>query len=469
MPIDAQVSFEGSEHNWKDPLFVKAWKESRRESLRSKYEQERANRIFDGGAGAELTPEQWHQAYSPDVDAEFERLGEVLHRRQPIHHHNRQKLRAEIAAHVVPTMISETRAGEIVFTQTVLDAAEAGQLAHPEQLRQAARMYQLGLKKKANRHLLCQVLGGVVSCKENDRHVFFREFDCHSRYCPVCGPQAARELFFTKKRELFSAAFDFMRCGAAECAECSEAYHNGEIPHRRGRRHKVLAILDFTVVNVGKSSPAHVQWLNRCIRRTIRNLARRNNWKREDYGYVWFDEYGDKNTNVHAHGIWCGPFIPKKDLRRMWARVTGKSKEFRGGLVVKIRHAESLSYAVWHACKYPTKFQGESTAEWRAQLEYFFDDVRRVHAMGFFYNVKLPKEKKEASRCPECGGELSMVQKYDPVLYLRCQRKLESVKQVRRRVGMAVARGDRSPPGVTAISVPREKTTWTEPAGENHE
>jgi hypothetical protein len=77
--------------------------------------------------------------------------------------------------------------------------------------------------------------------------------------------------------------------------------------------------------------------------------------------------------------------------------------------------------------------------------------------MGFFYNVKLPKEKKEASRCPECGGELSMVQKYDPVLYLRCQRKLESVKQVRRRVGMAVARGDRSPPGVTAISVPREK------------
>lgn len=63
-----------------------------------------------------------------------------------------------------------------------------------------------------------------------------------------------------------------------------------------------------------------------------------------------------------------------------------------------------------HALKYPSKFFGAVPAR-LVDLEVAFDGVRRVHALGVFYNPKIEREPgeegpREVGHCPICGDLL---------------------------------------------------------------
>ncbi len=148
-----------------------------------------------------------------------------------------------------------------------------------------------------------------------------------------------------------------------------------------------------------------VRKFNQDIRRFFRAVERRFGISRKDYGALWCDEFGSGNTNLHAHGLYCGPRLPQtkmgKELSCLWSEIRGERS------FVSIKNAGSFEAALSHVLKYPSKFWNASPAR-LVDLELAFDHVRRVHAVASFYNPKIEREpgedsSAEASHCPICG------------------------------------------------------------------
>jgi hypothetical protein len=141
--------------------------------------------------------------------------------------------------------------------------------------------------------------------------------------------------------------------------------------------------------------------------------------KRADYGLVYCDEFGGaENTNLHAHGSYVGPVIP-----RQWFRKGGKLSElwrkacegttFEGSFVIFMK-ATRFELAVAHALKYAGKFISKEP-ERLAALEVVFHKVRRVHALGAFYGVKDEQRERHDVACPCCGSALVCRAGYVPI------------------------------------------------------
>ncbi len=210
---------------------------------------------------------------------------------------------------------------------------------------QALALAHLGLVAKANRLASCGQLGQRVECTRG--HPFFERFRCGLRYCRFCGPANFQALF--------------------------EKHIGLELLAKPGRS-RVVAILDFTLRNTGvMPGPETIRRMNRAIRRVMHRLL----GKRRDWGYLWCDEFGFDSENLHAHGVYFGPFIPQAKLSEEWLAETGDSK------VVWIKQVSSFRRGLIHALKYTSKMPSADPKR-LAQLEAAFHRVRRVHALGIF-------------------------------------------------------------------------------------
>lgn len=173
----------------------------------------------------------------------------------------------------------------------------------------------------------------------------------------------------------------------------------------------MIAKIDFTIRNTGEMPSAEkVRWFNRAIRKFFVRLARRNAWRKGDWGAAWCAEFGPGNTNLHAHAVFCGPWIEQKgrEASALWSEIVG---EFA---MVSVKAAKNFQHALRHAIKYPAaswKYFAASS-ERLASLEKAFHTVRRLHCVGAFYNPMRGVEKVTVTgvfggdMCPSCGSPL---------------------------------------------------------------
>jgi hypothetical protein len=288
--------------------------------------------------------------------------------------------------------------------------------ASPLQLEKAVAMHRLGLRSKARRQASCRVYARVRSCENGHQH--YQRYGCKNRYCPneSCGRKAFVELF-EKYMGLDAVARHMV-----------PAWENR--PHRKPRAGDfVIAKIDITIRSLGRMpTNEEVRQFNSHIRKLFRAMAKEfglTHPKRVkagnhlvaqrdphpgDYGVIWTDEFGGKltrhgkagNTNLHAHAIYAGPFIPQRWLSARWEMIRSD-----GSKIVSIKLARTFRAGLYHALKYAGKFLSTDPNR-LAELEFAFNRVRRVHAMGAFYNA-IPKDsppKAASPPCPVCGGEM---------------------------------------------------------------
>ena len=247
-----------------------------------------------------------------------------------------------------------------------------------ENQEQAQALFALGHETKAQRLACCGRFARRVECPSG--HPFLIRFMCGLRFCRNC---AARVFL-----ELFERNVGLERL----------------IVRRRGW---VFARLDFTLRNTGQMPDGEsIRAMNCAVRRVLRRLLRgKNGW-----GFLWCDEFGWQNTNLHCHGLYYGPYIPQAQLAQEWLHETGNSQ------IVSIK---SVRWNFRHALRRLLGYLSKPAADdpkHLAQLEAAFSGVRRVHALGLFYNPDLPEQdafaREKESNCPYCGGYLFGVGSY---------------------------------------------------------
>ncbi len=294
--------------------------------------------------------------------------------------------------------------------------------APPGQLQTAGLMHRLGLESKSRRRAYCGILGRQRMCGSG--HTFFVPYCCGNRYCPTCGRQSFNRLF---------AKYAGLGLIVKRLVPHWPVY--GHVPSA------VIAKLDFTQKNSGEMpTPDEVKRFNRNIRKFFRAVERWLGISRKDYGVLWCNEFGGLqtrngkigNTNLHAHAVYCGPFLPQKnkELSKLWADITGD-----GSFIVSIQAAKSFYAALYHALKYAGKVL--STDPHRlAELESTFHGVRRVHTLAAFYNPKdIEKQLPQSPPCPSCGERLFDASgPWLPIQELR-KRGIRELEEARSEIG----------------------------------
>jgi hypothetical protein len=263
---------------------------------------------------------------------------------------------------------------------------------------------QSALQRKANRLANCGFSGRRLDCSNHSGHQFFAEFKCQSRYCRRCGEDVFSGLF-GKYVGLWPTVSRLLPPNGFRCST-------------------VIAKLDFTAVNLERMPlPTEIREFNQDIRECMKRVCREMGLGSDGYGLLWCDEFGgwnpkkdSYNTNLHAHGVYVGPYMPQEIVSRHWTEIrAGKD----GAKVVwiskqKIDHPPADFYegerlrfvrALGHALKYTGKHVSRSDGERLAQLEVAFQGVRRVHTMGLFYHADLQCQEK----CGSCDGRCELI------------------------------------------------------------
>jgi hypothetical protein len=264
---------------------------------------------------------------------------------------------------------------------------------HPAMIAKAVEMWDAGMSAGAIRQVQCSRIAWVMRCKAKG-HLWHRVFRCGLRFCPLCMSPVYEKLFCEAVQRLDPVA--------------SRIVPDWPVNGRRPLR--VVAKIDFTIRNDGQMpSKEKVRWFNGKIRDFFVRLARKSHWEKNSWGAAWCAEFGPGNTNLHAHAVFCGPWIEQKgrEASRFWSTVVGEYA------FVSVKAAKSFRHALRHAIKYPAaswKYFSASP-ERLASLEKSFYTVKRFHTVGAFYNppkdlaipptVVLPYDK-----CPTCGSPL---------------------------------------------------------------
>jgi len=326
------------------------------------------------------------------------------------------------------------------------------------------------LQRKANRVANCGTSGRRLDCRDHADHLFFGEFKCQCRYCRRCGADVFAALF-GKYVDLWPAVQKLL-------------------PLNGFRSKVVIAKLDFTAVNLGRmATPGEIREFNQDIRECMRRALRELGVGSKQYGFLWCDEFGGwdpkkqaYNTNLHAHGVYVGPYIPQKLLAKVWidlraqkdgAMIVWISKQNIDNAPADFLECERRRFvrALGHALKYTGKHVLRSDGVRLAQLEVAFHTVRRVHTMGLFYHADLRCQLKcgqcesrcelvnghegdhqckyhgHENRCPLCDGYLMFPRQsgYAPVSDLKKEGRRE-LGDVRRQVAKdRVFHGPRGP------------------------
>jgi hypothetical protein len=259
----------------------------------------------------------------------------------------------------------------------------------------AVEMWDAGMSAGAVRQAQCSRIGWVKQCQANcHQPLWHRVFRCGLRFCPFCISPVYESLFHEALERLESVAGNLVP----------------EWPVIGHRPLRVIAKVDFTIRNTGEMPSAEkVRWFNRKIRLFFVRLARRNGWRKGEWGAAWCAEFGPGNTNLHAHAVFCGPWIEQRgrEASALWSEVVGEYA------IVSVKAAKSFQHALRHAIKYPAASWKYFTAspERLASLEKAFYTVKRFHCVGAFYNpprdVKVPPTiLPPYDRCPSCGSRL---------------------------------------------------------------
>jgi hypothetical protein len=295
-------------------------------------------------------------------------------------------------------------------------------------------MASRGLHAKAKRQAFCNIFGAQYQCVSFEPgrptgHKFFVPFHCKNRYCPDCGPVIFRELFakYVRLKEVVGRLVPHWPCRDRK-PEC------------------VVAKIDFTSKNLGRMPTAdEVRAFNKAIRRFFRLVEKRFGLARKDYGVLWCDEFGGKgNTNLHAHSMYAGPWLPnkKKQLASLWRKAC-QGTPFEGSFIVSIKPARSFEAGLAHALKYAGKFLSKDP-ERLADLERAFHRVRRVHTLAAFYNAVLRDNPAAAIDhelvCPICNAALIRVGPWRPIQFLVAD-GCRPLDEVRRQEGRAKVLG----------------------------
>lgn len=256
----------------------------------------------------------------------------------------------------------------------------------------AVEMWDAGMSAGAVRQVQCSRIGWVRRCKHG--HLWHRIFRCGLRFCPLCMSSVYESLFYESMERLGPVVSRLV----------------AEWPVVGHRPLQVIAKIDFTVRNTGKMPRAEeVRAFNQAIRRFFVRLARRNGWRNDEWGAAWCAEFGPGNTNLHAHAVFCGPWIEQKgrEASLLWSEVVGEYA------ILSVKAAKGFQHALRHAIKYPAaswKYFSASP-ERLASLEKAFHTVRRLHCVGAFYNpprdVKVPPTILPSyDKCATCGSRL---------------------------------------------------------------
>jgi hypothetical protein len=244
------------------------------------------------------------------------------------------------------------------------------------------------LERKANRLANCAVTGRRLDCSRDPDHKFFGTFHCGNRYCRHCGPAIFVELF-GKYMGLWSVA-------------------EGLVVRPGFRNLNVIATLDFTAVNLGRMpSPKEIREFNQDVRTCIKRVMAKRGITSQQFLFLWCDEFGGwdeekqkYNTNLHAHGVYVGPYLPQQEVLDTWIAIRAGKDGARGVFIKRPKLEKALgemreqerarfARALGHALKYTGKHVGRADGERLAQLEAAFHGVRRVHTMGLAYHADL--------------------------------------------------------------------------------
>jgi hypothetical protein len=188
-----------------------------------------------------------------------------------------------------------------------------------------------------------------------------------------------------------------------------------------------------------------VRAFNEAVRRTVRRsvykilrlrAAKGDDWaasalksRKATYGILFSDEVGYETRghvpdslrvahglNLHAHGIFLGPFLSNwragwEVFRDTWREETKRAfgEESHGCYILHLRDWRSnpvpvIKHALNHLLKYVSKCPYESL-ERMVELEQCFDGARRIHAGGVWYGLKEPKGGHGSGYCPICAKE----------------------------------------------------------------
>lgn len=246
-----------------------------------------------------------------------------------------------------------------------------------------------GLERKANRLANCKVTGRRLDCSQDPDHKFFGVFNCGNRYCRQCGSAIFSELF-GKYMGLWPIVEPLVV--------------------RPGFRNliNVIATLDFTAVNLGRMpAPKEIREFNQDVRSCIKRVMAKRGISSRQFAFLWCDEFGGwdqkkkkYNTNLHAHGVYVGPYLPYQDLLDAWISIREEKDGARGVFIKRpkldrapgdVREYERARFAraLGHALKYTGKHVDRADGERLAHLELAFHGVRRVHTMGLAYHAQL--------------------------------------------------------------------------------
>ena len=179
------------------------------------------------------------------------------------------------------------------------------------------------LLRKANRLANCRVTGRRLDCSEHpEEHLFFGKFKCGVRYCRHCGDSIFSDLF-GKYMGLWPIV--------------------EELVVRPGfRSRNGISTLDFTAVNLGRMpAPKDIREFNQDVRACIQRVTAKLEISSKQFLFLWCDEFGgwdsnrrQYNTNLHAHGVYVGPFLPYDLLLETWFALR-KNKDGARGVFIK--------------------------------------------------------------------------------------------------------------------------------------
>lgn len=269
-----------------------------------------------------------------------------------------------------------------------------------ERGRTAQLLHSAGLRSKANRYADCRRKGRRRVCSQNPDHKFYRRFSCGLRFCVECA--AMCHALLLRRYLLLLLAF-------ARSQPIKPGY--------------TLAKINFTTRSADEvPTPGSIRAFNAALRKTLKRCIP----KGSAFGVLWVDEFGPekggqreirqaRGFNLHAHGLYYGPYLNWSQVRAGWSEVTnseGNGFWVKGIKGWRVNFERGMRRALGQLLRYVSKPQAQ-TPERIAALERAFAGVRRVHSLGLFY--RLPKVESssadetveatgEKDRCPLCGG-----------------------------------------------------------------
>ena len=232
------------------------------------------------------------------------------------------------------------------------------------------------LRSKAKRYMECTRYAHLYQCQGKDKHNLFSPIYCDLRFCPRCAPRQFARLI-QKYEPILKAV----------CTRRKSGFQ--------------LRNITLTTRNTGTLSAKQIKHFNFCIKKTLKALMRGvHGW-----GAIWCDEVGFDNTNLHAHILFYGPYVPQRRLGEAWKQISGHEVVF----ITKARRSggKALTYMLKYVSKPPA-----SEPEQIGLLEVAFHGTRRVHALGVFYNFvgeDTDNVHSEWGTCPHCGAEIIKV------------------------------------------------------------